>query len=329
MNNPLLRQLHPAVQFLFLLILFFTCAAIGSFIALAVGAAMLGIPVLEMTPLLTKADSSQAPALKAMQTIASAFTFLVPSLVFIFLFGRKNVNGLLLRNGGFLMLLGPIYIITASAWIDIASQLNEWLIPAGSLVETMFKSAEESAMAMTKVMLQSNGSLDFALTFLCIAVLPAIFEEVFFRGTMQPLLAKATKNVHLAIWITAALFSAFHMQFYGFLPRLLLGAIMGYLTIWSGSLWTAIGAHFFNNALAVIVFVTYGSLDGPVEEAAEQNMWTTYAMSFLLFGLLTWYLNQRSKWPQLRFEYLGLTKNVEANLASVPPPSEDQTDRLS
>lgn len=307
MNNPLLRQLHPNFQFAFLVISFLVCAALGSFLAIAIGAAWLGISIDGMPAALQNVDAAQANVLKVIQTIASGITFLVPALLFVFFFGKKNVNGFLLKSGGMLMLMGPVYIFTASAWIDIASQLNEWMIPAGSAFEAMFKSGEESAAQMTKAMLQSTGTGDMVLTFLCIAVLPAIFEEVFFRGAMQPLLAKMTKNVHLAIWITAALFSAFHMQFYGFLPRLLLGVLMGYLVVWSGSLWTSILAHFFNNAIAVLVFSQYGSLEGPVEEAAQQNMWLTYAMSFLLFGLMTWYLNQRSVWPKLRAEYLGVS----------------------
>ncbi|TAF81977.1 MAG: CPBP family intramembrane metalloprotease, partial [Sphingobacteriales bacterium] len=88
---------------------------------------------------------------------------------------------------------------------------------------------------------------------LMIAILPAIGEELFFRGTIQNIFTALFKNPHVAVWLTAILFSAIHLQFYGFLPRMFLGALFGYLFIWGKSIWLPILGHFLNNGFAVIM----------------------------------------------------------------------------
>jgi membrane protease YdiL (CAAX protease family) len=85
-----------------------------------------------------------------------------------------------------------------------------------------------------------------------IAFLPSIGEELLFRGVIQRIFTNWTRNYHWGIWISALLFSALHMQFYGFIPRMFLGVLFGYLLVWSGSMWLPIIAHFINNAVAVV-----------------------------------------------------------------------------
>jgi hypothetical protein len=86
-----------------------------------------------------------------------------------------------------------------------------------------------------------------------IAILPAFAEEILFRGVLANLFKDWTKNVHVAVFLSSFIFAAIHMQFYGFLPRFLLGMALGYLFFWSGSLWLPVAAHFTNNFLSVIV----------------------------------------------------------------------------
>jgi membrane protease YdiL (CAAX protease family) len=85
------------------------------------------------------------------------------------------------------------------------------------------------------------------------ALFPALFEEFFFRGTLQPFFTKWFMNKHLAIMVTAFIFSAIHFQFYGFIPRFLLGIYLGYLLIWGKSLWLPIIAHFIHNTISLIL----------------------------------------------------------------------------
>ena len=103
---------------------------------------------------------------------------------------------------------------------------------------------------MTQAFLVMNTPLDLLINLLIIAVIPALGEELLFRSLIQKLVYKWKSNIHLSIWLTAFLFSAVHMQFLGFFPRMLLGALLGYMLVWTGSL-AAIMAHFTNNAIAV------------------------------------------------------------------------------
>ena len=94
------------------------------------------------------------------------------------------------------------------------------------------------------------GSL--IVTVLMVGLMTGIGEELTFRGIIQSLVTEKSNNHHIAIWVTAIIFSAIHFQFFGFFPRMLLGAFFGYLMVWSGSIWLPIYAHFLNNSMAVV-----------------------------------------------------------------------------
>jgi uncharacterized protein len=116
---------------------------------------------------------------------------------------------------------------------------------------------EAKAEELTKFFTTFNSTGDFLLGMVVIALLPAIGEELVFRGMLQPEIFRASGNHHVAIWVAAIIFSAFHMQFFGFVPRMLLGALFGYLYVWSGNLLIPIIAHFVNNGFQVVVMYLY------------------------------------------------------------------------
>ncbi|HZY78030.1 MAG TPA: CPBP family intramembrane glutamic endopeptidase [Cyclobacteriaceae bacterium] len=143
---------------------------------------------------------------------------------------------------------------------------------------------EDKAMELTKFMASNTGIGDYLAAVMVIAVFAAIGEEIVFRGLLQTELHKAFKNIHLAIWISAIFFSAFHLQFYGFFPRLLLGALFGYMYYWSGNMIVPMFAHFVNNIAAV------SALYFGMEEADDPSVAPWYAVvialiigSFLLY----------------------------------------------
>jgi membrane protease YdiL (CAAX protease family) len=114
--------------------------------------------------------------------------------------------------------------------------------------------ANEEELAKLTAQATNFSSLNEMLVVLfVIGFLAAIGEELVFRGMIQRELWRGTLNIHLSIWLTAAIFSAIHLQFYGFIPRLLLGALFGYLYYWSGNLLIPILAHFINNSLIVVM----------------------------------------------------------------------------
>ena len=126
---------------------------------------------------------------------------------------------------------------------------------------------EDIATEFTKFITQFQSSTDLIVGLFVIGVLPAIGEEFAFRGWLQPAIQKVSGNPHVAIWVSAFLFSALHMQFFGFLPRMFLGAMFGYLMYWSGNLWIPIVAHLVNNGFAVIMIYLHQT--GAVEFDAE------------------------------------------------------------
>ena len=131
-------------------------------------------------------------------------------------------------------------------------------------LEQWMKTAEANAAHLTEQFLSVTTFDGLIINILLMALLPAVSEELTFRGVLQRLIQTQTneatkrggKRVHVAIWCTAILFSAIHMQFYGFLPRMLMGALFGYALVWTGSMWIPILMHFTNNAMAVILYFT-------------------------------------------------------------------------
>jgi membrane protease YdiL (CAAX protease family) len=157
-----------------------------------------------------------------------------------------------------------LFMFPNSIVIDWNANLNF----SGELWQ-LARSFEEKAEKFTKFITVFNSTGDFLFGLLIIAVLPAIGEEFTFRGWLQPAVQKATGNPHVAIWFTAIFFSAFHFQFFGFIPRMLLGAMFGYMMYWSNNLWLPIVAHFFNNGFMVLMIYLYQTeaVQFDVEEA--------------------------------------------------------------
>lgn len=300
--------MRPGSQFLMFIAMTLTFMGIGAVTAMGVGMIVFGIPLEELPAVLSNPTPEYANALMWMNNTSQLFTFVLPVLFFLLLFGGKNIHSLLLNRGGILVVMSPLLMFFANGLIDISAKINQALIPENSWLERAFKPTEEIAERMTSMMLNSDSSLSLFVAILSMAIIPAFCEEVAFRGVVQPLLAKITKNIHAAIWITAAIFSLIHVQFYGFLPRMLMGALLGYMVVWSGSLWSSILAHFVNNALAIVLYKQFGSLETPDE--AMMNQWYSYLFSGILFVTILIYFLRNSKWPWLSFAYLGITEKM-------------------
>jgi membrane protease YdiL (CAAX protease family) len=302
--NALLRGLSPAPQLILFIALTLTCIGLGTIVAMGIGSSMFGIPLEDLPLVLSQPKAQYAHALIWMNNVTQLVGFALPVALYFLLFGGSSIHGLQLRNAGVFFLIAPLLILTASPLIDVSAFINKLLIPEHSWLERTFKPTEELAELMTRLFLDPSSGVPVMVAFLSIAIIPAICEELVFRGVMMPLLAKMTRNIHAAVWITAFLFSLIHMQFYGFLPRMIMGALLGYFVVWSGSLWASILAHFLNNASAFLMFRYFGTLETP--DNSILGHWGFYAASSLIFVLLLYAARKRSVWPWNSFNYLGI-----------------------
>jgi uncharacterized protein len=140
----------------------------------------------------------------------------------------------------------PITSLTGT--FNSQMHLPDWI----SGVEVWMKEKEDTASLVTRLLISSDNLKVLVINIFVLSVLPAIGEEFLFRGIIQKIFCRMFKSGHIAIWITSLIFSAMHFQFFGFIPRLILGLIFGYLYYWSGTLLLPVIAHFVNNAVPVV-----------------------------------------------------------------------------
>lgn len=187
-------------------------------------------------------------SLKILQVCQGFGLFIVPGFLLSMYFSEKPIDYLGFRKISFgLGFTTLVIVLFAFPAINLLASLNELVKMPDWMV-----SMEEKAQVLTKAFMKVNSVWGFLFNVFMIAVLPAVGEELIFRGILQRLFTNMTGKAVWGIIISAALFSAMHLQFQGFIPRFALGVLFGYMLIWSGSLWLPIIAHFINNLVAVI-----------------------------------------------------------------------------
>lgn len=228
--------------------------------------------------------------------------FVLPPLLFARLYGHELRSYLFLKSPStalqwpimVLLMLAAIPLINWLGEINSQVHLPEWL----ASTERWMKEMESEAEQLTESFLVMNGIGSLCFNLLLIALIPAIGEELLFRAALQTIFRDWTKNKHLAIWISAILFSALHLQFYGFIPRMLLGAMLGYTLIWTGSLWIPILGHFVNNGTAVLLSYLQQQkmVSADIEHISESpDSYSWLLLSLALVVSLLFLLKRQSK----------------------------------
>lgn len=250
--------------------------------------------------------SQSTESLKWLQFIQTTATFLIPPILCAWLWDEEHKPFRWLRMDVPVqwqnILLAVVIMVCAVPGINLLADLNSRVELPKSLefIEQILKSQEEAAAALTERFLQADNIGGLLINIGLMALLPALSEELSFRGTLQQIIYKEqsgkvqSTKVHLAVWITAFIFSAIHMQFYGFVPRMLLGAMFGYVFVWSGSLWAPITMHFVNNGLAVLVYYLMGESENTkniADTLGAGDTWYLGVVSILItsLGLLIFY----------------------------------------
>jgi len=258
MKQAFLGTLTPFSRLVFAITLTFSCFIIVFFLALLVAMPMFHLDMAGILALLSQSGNPKAlNLLRYFQVTQSIGLFIIPPLLIGFLYERSAWTYLCAKHTGNtgLYLVVLLLMFVSLPFINWIIDLNQMMkLPAFMKgVEDWMKSAEEQANKLTETFLAGRSFTNFLFNLFMIAVLPAVGEEFMFRGLLQKLFSGIFKNAHIAIIFTGFLFGAMHMQFYGILPRMLLGMIFGYLFYWSGSIWLPVFAHFVNNSAAVII----------------------------------------------------------------------------
>ncbi|MEP6612703.1 MAG: type II CAAX endopeptidase family protein [Mucilaginibacter sp.] len=249
------KQMHPGLQFLTFIGIFIFVFFAGNLIGLGIVLALYGANTLTAITSLNMAAPHFMSAIWIIQTAGTTLPILLAPLFFAWVIVRDVPDYIkpTIRFPWTLILITLAVMFLSMPLIEFLSNLNQKMVLPEWL--KWMKESEEQTQKLMEGMLKMNGLWDMLSNVLFIGLFTAIAEEFMFRGVLQTIFYRWTKNIHVAIWITAILFSAFHMEFFGFLPRLLLGLFFGYFVAWSGSIWTGVWAHFINNS--TIVIVTY------------------------------------------------------------------------
>lgn len=256
MRFNLFHNLPSWYKFLFSLFVIFSFMIISSLLAVFTAIPLFHLTVNEALNYILKGiNIKDVPLLKYLQAFQSAGTFLLPALLLAWLFHGDTFSYLKINKPVYIgsLLIAAISIILAIPVINFSGYLNSLIRIPGSMsgLEHTIQKMQDSYTEVITSFLHVSTPGGYLINLFVIAALPALCEEFLFRGVLQKIFIEWTRNIPVGIMITALIFSIFHFQFYGLIPRFLLGVYLGYLLIWSNTLWLPITAHFVNNAFAI------------------------------------------------------------------------------
>lgn len=258
---------------------------LGMFLLLTLASAVLG---------LVFAQNGQGPELSSnrnvlllVQAVSSVVVFGLTAWLSAWMLTRKPVANYMRFSKISLSWLAfglGIYLLSMPL-SGILAQLNESMHLPESMaaIEQAIRQMEDTAQAAADLLTSGSGWGLFVAELVVIALIPGLVEEMLFRGVIQNQLQRKGMNGHLAVWLSAALFSFIHFQFFGFLPRLFMGAILGYLFWYGRSIWVNIAAHCLNNTLALVgIWITNHCQSQWVAEAEEADC---LSLGFVVTGI--------------------------------------------
>jgi membrane protease YdiL (CAAX protease family) len=292
----------PVIQLLTSVFIVILAGTLIFYLFVFAGAVIFGKGISEMLSLPSAdAGSVEICILKFLQASQQIALFAIPALVIAVLFRKDNES--FMRTDKvpgsipvILVILLAILLIPVANYIgNINSKMDlpDWL----SGVEAGMRAQEDKAAGLINLLIKSSGAGELIINILILAIIPSIAEEMIFRGIFQQLICRLFRSAHFGIWITAIIFSAIHLQFFGFLPRLILGLSFGYLFYWSGNLWIAVIAHFINNAVPVVLsyYTGWTELNEKTSELAQNQILLPVFTAFLSGCLFYYFWSEHRK----------------------------------
>jgi membrane protease YdiL (CAAX protease family) len=258
-----LKDTSYLFRFLFLTVLVLFSSSLGGALVMTFFALYFNVGYDVMNTWLTRPQEYEHAILvmKGLQLMQGFAMFIIPSVIYIKLIGEQTRHFLTLGKYIYLkpLLLVLLIVICVSPLVEEVYLFNQNIAFPECLhsVENLLKAKEAQMEELTNTLLQMDSIMGLFVNLILIALLPALGEELLFRGVIQKEMIRFLGNRHYGIWVTAVIFSAIHFQFYGFLPRMLLGALFGYIFEYSRTIYYAFIAHFVNNATVVMAYYLY------------------------------------------------------------------------
>ncbi len=238
--------------------------------------------------------------MRGIMLINHLFSFILPSLAVGWIVYKTRIfqyfrllqkPSIALIGLSFLMLFVSMPMVQYVYQINKAIPLPDWMMDM-----------ENSTGNILEAIISKENFYEIIANVMLIAVIPSIGEELMFRGLIQQQIGRILNNEHLTVWIAAAFFSAIHMQFQGFFARMVLGALLGYLFVWSRSLWIPMIVHFLNNGLQVLMVYVMNIKPSEMDKVGDTDKlhWTMGLASLMLVIMIgkyireNYYLNQKN-----------------------------------
>lgn len=300
MKGFISKDLHPFWVILLLLTFMTAGYFVASFVYSLLVNWIYGISIFELAEVVENPalHPNGVNAMLMFQGIVQFFSFVIAPLYMLKAFGYNLGTylswkvwpglGLILLSGLLIILIMPAnsVIIDWNANMELPAFMEEFARWA--------RAKEDELAELTRLIADFSTVPKLLVGLIVIAAIPAVGEELVFRGVLQRQLHRWTGNTHVAIWIAAIVFATIHMQFFGFVPRAIFGALFGYLYFWSGRISVPILAHFVNNGFTVLLLHLQqtGQIDFDVESTAAMP-WVSVALSLLLSAGMLYYLYQQ------------------------------------
>jgi uncharacterized protein len=223
------------------------------------------------------------------------FSFILPAIgTVIFVYKHRETNYLRLTKLpdwrtvqlAFLILIFSVPLVQYSYLLNKMIPLPQWM-----------RGMEQDTSRMLEAILKKDYWYEAVLNIFLIGVIPAIGEELVFRGILQQQLEKLLKNEHVTVWVSAAIFSAIHMQFEGFFARMILGALLGYLFVWTRNLWIPMIVHLLNNSLQIIAMYAANIKPEDMEKMSSEDKmtWWMALISLVLVVIIGYFIKEHQK----------------------------------
>ncbi len=257
-KNPQINQKNPWTSLFLLIMLFLAANLVAQLVGSAIAVFASGADFKDLNKLFEPPFTAQSKRfLYIAQGLSHFLGFTAFGLFFIKIIDQENISshftGKNLSASGILLVIFMTFSFMLFNSIVIEWNMNFQFPEFLREFESWARAMEDRLLELTGAMSSYANIGEMLVAMLVIGILPAIGEELIFRGLLQKKLMSAMNAPHVAIWLTAIIFGVFHLQFFGVLPRILLGALFGYIYYYSGNIWYPIVAHFINNGLAVLV----------------------------------------------------------------------------